>query len=50
MTMCKRKLTPEGDVDEWGEGQLWLDRWPASPLELLAEEPLTGVYLDPKVP
>jgi hypothetical protein len=57
MTKSKWKLTPEGDVDERGEEPRRLDRRKASPLELLAEDPLNGlvelgpgVYLGPKAP
>jgi hypothetical protein len=57
MTKSKWKLTREGDVDEWGEEPLRLDRREASPLELLAEDPLNGlvelhpgVYLGSKAP
>lgn len=57
MTRSKWKLTPEGDVDEWGEEPLRLDKPEASPLELLVEDPLNGlvelrpgIYLGPKAP
>lgn len=55
MTKRKWKLIREGDVDEWGEQPLRLDRREASPRRLPAAKSLNGlvelrpvVYLEPE--